>query len=322
MTKRIVLATVLGIAFASGALTAAHAQAWPSKPVKLIVPFSPGGPVDQIARTIAPALGKELGQTVIVENKAGAGGSLGLDAAIKGDADGHTIGFGVPGAITVLPHLQKVPYQVKDINYVSLVARVPQVVAVGPDVKATTLKELIALAKQNPGKLNYASAGNATTPHLGAELLKQEAGIEMVHVPYKGAAPAITALIGGEVQVFCGDLPAVMPFVAKGVKIIAVNAASRHEALPNVPTSAELGLPNVRVESNYGIVAPTNMPAANTQKLHDALVKVVGSPEVRKQLVAQGTVPMTTTGQEYRQLMEQESTKWAAVVKKSNITLD
>ena len=323
MLKRSFLAAALGVAFAAAPFAAAHAQAgWPSKPIRLIVPFSAGGPVDQIARVIAPGLGKELGQTIVVDNKAGAGGSIGLNEAIKAEPDGHTFGFGVPGAITVLPHLQKLPYQVKDINYVSLVARVPQVVAVGPDVPVKSLQELIALAKQSPGKLNFASAGNATTPHLGAELLQQEAGIKMVHVPYKGAAPAMTALIGGEIQVFSGDLPAILPFVSKGVKILAVNGASRVEVLPNVPTAAELGLPNMRVESNYGIVAPTGTPAPITQKVHEALVKVLANPEVRKQLVAQGAIPLTSTAQEYRQLMDQESVKWGALVKKANITLD
>ena len=323
MFKRTFLAVALGAAFAIAPLGAAHAQAnWPSKPIKLIVPFSPGGPVDQIARVIAPGLGKELGQTVIVDNKVGAGGSIGLDAAIKAEPDGHTFGFGVPGAITVLPHLQKLPYQVKDINYVSLVARVPQVVAVGPAVPVKSLPELIALAKQSPGKLNFASAGNATTPHLGAELLQQEAGIKMVHVPYKGAAPAMTALIGGEIQVFTGDLPAILPFVSKGVKILAVSGASRVEALPNVPTTAELGLPSVRVESNYGIVAPTGTPSAITQKVHEAVGKVLAYPEVRKQLAAQGAIAVTSTPQEYRQLMDQESAKWGALVKKANITLE
>lgn len=322
MLKRTILAVLLGAACAAAPFTVAQAQAWPSKPIRLIVPFAPGGPVDQIARTIAPRLGNELGQTVIVESKAGGGGSIGLDAAIKAEPDGHTLGFGVPGAITVLPHLQKLPYQVKDIQYVSLVARVPQVVAVGPAVAAKTLPELIALAKQSPGKLNFGSAGNATTPHLGSELLQQEAGIKMVHVPYKGAAPAITALLGGEVQVFSGDLPAVLPFVSRGVKILAVNGASRVEMLPDVPTTTELGLPNVRVESNYGIVAPTGTPAAIAQKVHDALVKVVNNPEVRKQLAAQGAIGVTSTPQEYRQLMEQESTKWANVVKKGHISLE
>jgi tripartite-type tricarboxylate transporter receptor subunit TctC len=259
---------------------------------------------------------------VFVESKAGAGGSIGLDAAIKADPDGYTFGFGVPGAITVLPHLQKLPYQVKDINYVTLVARVPQVIAVGPAVKVQTLKELIALAKKQPGTLNFASAGNVTTPHLGSELLMQEAGIKMVHVPYKGAAPAVTALLGGEVQVFAADLPAILPFLSKGVKILAVSGPNRVEQLPDVPTTAELGLPNVRVESNYGIIAPAATPPAITQKLQAALVKVMNLPEVRKQLTTMGAIPTTTTPQEYRQLMDQESVKWAAVVKKGNITLD
>lgn len=317
--------TALLAAAATAAATTGVAQAqpaWPSKPITLIVPYAPGGPVDQIARTLVPGLGKELGQTVIIDNKAGAGGSLGLNAAIKAEPDGYTFGFGVPGAITVLPHLQKLPYRVQDINYVSLVARVPQVVAVAPNVEANTLPELIAYAKQNPGKLNFGSAGNATTPHLGSELLKQEAKLDMIHVPYKGAAPAITALIGGEVQLFCGDLSAVLPFLSKGIRILAVNGASRIETLPDVPTTAELGLPGVRVESNYGIVAPTGTPPAITQKLHDALAKVMTSPEVRKQLATQGAATLTSTPQEYRQLMDQESAKWAAVVKAGHITLE
>ena len=289
MLKRTLLASLLGSALAvTLPLSNAHAQAaWPNKPIKLIVPYSPGGPVDQIARVIAPRLGTELGQTVFVESKAGASGSIGLDAAIKADPDGYTIGFGVPGAITVLPHLTKLPYQVKDINYVTLVARVPQVIAVGPAVKVTTLKELIALAKKEPGTLNYASAGNVTTPHLGAELLMQETGIKMVHVPYTGAAPAVTALLGGEVQMIAADLPAVLQFLSKGVKILAVSGANRVEALPDVPTTTELGLPNVRVESNYGIIVPAATPPAITQKLRDALIKVMAMPEVRKQLAAQ-----------------------------------
>lgn len=323
MSIRRCRANLLGAIVLALLLTATQAQDnWPNKPITLIVPFAAGGPVDQIARTIAPELGKELGQTIIIDNKAGAGGSLGLAATIKADPNGYTFGFGVPGAITVLPYLRKLPYQVKDINYVSLVARVPQVLVVAPDVKANSLQELIAYARQNPGKLNYASAGTATTPHLGAELLQQDAGIKMVHVPYKGAAPAIVALLGGEVQVFAADLSAVQAFVSKGLKILAVNGASRVESLPNVPTTTELGLPGVRVESNYGMVAPTGTPAAITQRMHDALVKVVGIADVSKQLSAQGAQPLTTTAQEYRQLMEQESAKWAVVVKKSNITLE
>lgn len=312
-------ATILGTPFArSFANTNAN---WPTRTVKLIVPFSPGGPVDAAARVIAPALDKEFGQTVVVDNRAGGGGAIGVGAAVRGDADGHTIGFGVPGAITVLPHLQKVPYDLKEINYVSMVIRMPQVLAVGPSVQAKTFKEFIALAKQQPGKLAYGSAGNATTPHLGAELLQNETGIQMLHIPYKGAAPALLALLSGEVQVFCGDLPAIQPYTSRGVKILAVHGASRVETIPDVPTTAELGFPGIRVESNYGIIAPTDMPAAHTRRLREAIIAAVKVPSVNKQLVASGAIPMTSTPDEYRKLMNEEYAKWGALVKKNNITL-
>lgn len=322
MKKRHLL--TISLAALAGLVTVpVHAQtAWPAKPVRLIVPYPPGGPVDQLARAIAPKLGEQLGQAIIIDNKAGAGGSIGLDATIKAEPDGYTFGFGVPGAIAVLPHLQKLPYVAESINYVSLVARVPQVIAVSPQTKANTLAELIALAKKEPGSINYASAGNATTPHLGAELLSQEAGIRMVHIGYKGAAPAITALLGGEVQVLAADLSALLPFLSRGVKVLAVSGPRRIEALPNVPTTAELGLPAVYVESNYGIIAPTATPAAITQKMREALVAVLNMPAVKAQIAAQGAVATSTTPEEYRKLMQQESVKWAAVVKKGRITLE
>lgn len=322
MKKRHLL-TISLAAFAGLASLPIHAQtAWPAKPVRLIVPYPPGGPVDQLARAIAPKLGEQFGQAVIIDNKAGAGGSIGLDATIKAEPDGYTFGFGAPGAIAVLPHLQKLPYVAESINYVSLVARVPQVIAVSPQTKANTLAELIALAKKEPGSINYASAGNATTPHLGAELLSQEAGIRMVHIAYKGAAPAITALLGGEVQMLAADLSALLPFLSRGVKVLAVSGPRRIEALPNVPTTAELGLPAVYVESNYGIIAPTATPAAITQKMREALVAVLNMPAVKAQIAAQGAVATSTTPEEYRKLMQQESVKWAAVVKKGRITLE
>ena len=316
------LAGLTGIAATFSAATVQAQAAWPTKPVRIIVPYPPGGPVDQLARAIGPKLGERLGQTIVIDNKAGAGGSLGVDAAIKAEPDGYTFGFGVPGAITVLPHLQKLPYDVEKINYVSLVARVPQVIAVSPQTPAKTLPELIALAKKEPGKLNYASAGNATTPHLGAELLAEEAGIDIVHVPYKGAAPAITALLGGEVQMLAADLSALLPFLSRGVKVVAVSGPRRVDALPEVPTTTELGLPGVQVESNYGIIAPAATPAAVTQKFREALVAVLAMPAVRAQIAAQGAIPVSNTPDEYRKLMQQESAKWARVVKKAGITLD
>lgn len=324
MNRHQLLAAALGIALALLVpLRAAHAQApWPTKPIKLIVPYAPGGPVDGLARAIAPKLGEELGQAIYIDSKAGASGSIGTDAAMKAEPDGYTFGFGVPGAITVLPHLMKLPYKVEDINYVSLVARVPQVITVGPKVPVDSLQALIALAKQKPDSLFFGSAGNVTTPHLGMELLMQETGTRFVHVPYKGAAPAVTALLGGEVHVLAVDLPAILPFLSKGVKVLAVASASRAATLPDVPTTAELGLPNLRVESNYGLIAPAGTPAAITQKLRDALHKVLATPEVKSALAAQGAVPVPNTPQQYRQLMEQESQRWAAVVKKGNVRLD
>ncbi len=319
--KFFILASLTALmAFVTGSVMA-QAQ-WPAKPIRLIVPYPAGGPVDQIARSVAPKLGEQLGQAILIDNRAGASGTIGLDAAIKADPDGYTFGFGVPGGITVLPHLQKLPYAVEGINYVSLVARVPQVIAVSPQLKVNTLKELIAMAKQEPGKINYGSAGNATTPHLGAELLSQETGIKMVHVAYKGAAPAVTALLGGDIQVLAADLSALLPFLSRGVKILAVAGPRRVATLPNVPTTAELGFPAVYVESNYGLIAPAATPPAITQKMREALGAVLDLPAVKAQLAAQGAMAVSTTPDEYRKLMQQESIKWLAVLRNGRITLE
>lgn len=321
MNKRSLLA--LTATLLAGLAAPALAQSnWPTHSIRLIVPYPPGGPVDQIARAIQPRLGEVLGQSIVIDNRSGASGVIGMDAAIKAEPDGYTIGFGVPGGITVLPHLQKMPYDVNDINYVSLVARVPQVITVGPKVPAASLKELIALAKKEPGKLNYGSAGNATTPHLGAALFAQEAGIEMMHIAYKGAAPAVTALLAGEVQVLAADLPAVRAFTARGVKILAVSSVRRSDLLPDVPSTGELGLPGVVSESNYGIIAPRGLPPAIFDKLHQALVTTLNTPDVKNRITALGATAVATTPDEYRKIMQSESTRWGAVVKKANIRLD
>lgn len=321
MNKRSLL--VLASALLAGLAAPAQAQTdWPQRPIRLVVPYPPGGPVDQIARAFQQRLGEVLGQTIVIDNRSGASGIIGMDTAIKAAPDGYTFGFGVPGGITVLPHLQKMPYDVNDINYVSLVTRVPQVITVGPKVPVNSLKELIALARKEPGKLNYGSAGTATTPHLGAALFAQEAGITMTHVAYKGAAPAVTALLAGEVQVLAADLPAVRAFTARGVKILAVSSTRRSELLPDVPCTAELGLPAVVSESNYGIIAPKGLPPAIFEKMHQALVTTLNTPEVKNRIAALGAVAITTTPEEYRKLMQSESTRWGALVKKAGIRLD
>jgi len=300
----------------------AAAESWPSRPVTLVVPYPPGGPVDSLARVIAPKLGQELGQTIIIENKSGAGGSLGVDTVVRAQPDGYTFGFGVPGALTVLPHLQKVPYDPVKINYVSMVARVPQVIAVGPEVHAQTLKALIETAKRSPGTRNFGSAGNATTPHLGSELLKQEAGIDIVHVPYKGAAPAITALLSGEVQLLAADLSAIKPYLSQGIRVLAVSGPERLASMPDVPSTAELGLAKVNVASNYGLIAPANTPVDITDKLREALKKVLGDADVKAQIDKQGAIPMASTAAAYGELMQKESDRWGDLIKRSHIALN
>lgn len=321
MKKRSLLVIAAAVLASSAMPTMAQSN-WPAKPIRLVVPYPPGGPVDQIARAIQQRLGEVLGQTILVDNRSGASGIIGMDAAIKADPDGYTFGFGVPGGITVLPHLQKMPYDINEINYVSLVARVPQVITVGPQVPVSNLKELIALGKKDPGKLNYGSAGNATTPHLGAALFAQEAGINMMHIAYKGAAPAVTGLLGGEVQVLAADLPAVRAFTARGVKILAVSSARRSELLPDVPSTGELGLPEVVAESNYGIIAPKGLPAPIFEKMRQALVTTLATPDVKSRLAGLGAVAISTTPEEYRKLMQSESARWGALVKKAGIKLD
>ena len=324
MLRRSFLSVLLG-GVAGAVMVHVPAQAqddWPSRTIRLVAPYPPGGPVDGLARAIAPKLGAELGQSVVVDNRSGAGGSIGLNYVLKADGDGYVIGFGVPGAITVLPQLQKVPYTAEDLNYVSLVARVPQVIAVSPELNVTSLKELIELAKSKPGTLNYGSTGVGTTPHLGAELLIQETGIQITHVPYQGAAPAVTALLGNEIQILAADVPGLLPQLVRGVKILAVNAEKRVASLPDVPTTTELGYPKIQVGSNYGIIVPETTPDSIRSKLHAALVKVLADPEVQKSIALQGGAAESSTPEVYRQLMLDETRKWKDLIKSANIKIN
>ncbi|HCQ49624.1 MAG TPA: tripartite tricarboxylate transporter substrate binding protein [Achromobacter sp.] len=308
---------------ATMAPVAQAAQPWPSQPIRLIVPYPPGGSVDNLARLLAPALGKRLGQTIVIENKAGASGTIGVDATVRAEPDGNTFGFGVPGAITGLPHVMKVPYNVSTIQYVSLVARIPQVVMVNPSLPDTTLAAFVASAKQHPGKYNYGSAGNVTTPHLGGELLKQQTGIDIMHVPYKGAAPAVTALLSNEVQMFPGDASAALGFIKAGkLRALAVASPERFEGLPDVPTTREAGFPGVIVESNYGIIAPTGTPKDIVDKMAAAIAQSLAEPELRQKMIDQGAIPAASTPDQYRTLMETESKKWGDVIRRGKLGLE
>ncbi|CAM3731572.1 ABC transporter substrate-binding protein [Bordetella sputigena] len=321
--RRALLAAALALAaLPAPAAYAAGSGAWPSQPIRLIVPYPPGGSVDNLARLLAPTLGQKLGQPVVVENKAGASGTIGVDATVRATPDGSTFGFGVPGAISGLPHIMKVPYDVAAIQYVSLVARIPVVFVVNPAIRETTLPAFIAAAKKEPGKYNYGSAGNLTTPHLAGELLKQQAGIQIMHVPYKGAAPAATALLSNEVQMFPADASAVLPFIKAGkMRALAVGSADRFVGLPDVPTTRELGLPGVEVESNYGVIAPTGTPAAIVDRMAEAIAQSLRDPALREKIIEQGAVPQATTPDEYRRLMESESRKWGDVIRRGKLGL-
>lgn len=313
-------ALLLGATFAAPGQAAAP---WPSQPIRLIVPYPPGGSVDNLARLLAPALGQRLGQTIVIENKAGASGTIGVDATVRATPDGNTFGFGVPGAITGLPHVMKVPYDVSRIQYVSLVARIPLVIVVNPSLPDATLADFVASAKRQPGKYNYGSAGNVTTPHLGGELLKQQTGIDIMHVPYKGASPAVTALLSNEVQMFPGDASAVLGFIKAGkLRTLAVASPTRFEGLPDVPTTKEAGFPGVIVESNYGIIAPTGTPPEIVQKMSQAIAETLAEPALRQKMIDQGAIPTATTPEAYQALMQAESKKWGEVIRRGKLGLE
>ena len=305
------------------AATSAFAQAWPAKPVRLVVPYAAGGPTDVIARKIGAQITARHGQPVVIDNRVGAGGTIGVDAVIKAAPDGYTLALVAPGPVAGMFALTKVGYPQSDIGFISLVARNPAVIGVNAKQGPRTLAELVKAAKDQPGKLNFSSAGNGTTPHIGSELFKQEAGLDVLHVAYKGAAPALTALIAGEVQFTSADLMALLPFAQQGqVRILAVSGSKRAAQIPDVPTTAELGLPGVVMETNYGVIGPRGLPPELQQRIRQVLDEAVHTADVKALLDQLGAVPVVSTSDEYRSLMESEVQKWKAVAAKGNIRID
>ncbi len=259
----------------------ARAQAWPAKPVRLIVPFPPGGLIDNMARLIGPRLASELGQAVVIDNKPGVGGNLGAAEAARAPADGYTLLMASP-PLTIGPALfNKLPYRPEQIVPVALIGRVPNVLLVNPASGITSVADLLARAKANPGRMNYASNGNGTSLHLSAELLKSSSGAFITHIPYRGAAAAITALIGGDVDMIFENLPSAMGQITGGrVKALAVTTRQRSKSLPDVPTLAEAGFPDFEVSAYYGVAAPAGVPADISARLEAALAKVAADPAV------------------------------------------
>jgi tripartite-type tricarboxylate transporter receptor subunit TctC len=300
----------------------AGAQDFPSKPIKLIVPFPAGGPNDIIARTVAPRMAELLGQTILIDNRAGAGGVLGTDLVAKADPDGYTIGISSAGALAISASLQeKLPYAtLKDLQPVTLVAKVPELLVAATSVPASNMKELIALAKQKPGQLNFASSGPGSMPHLAGELLKIAAKIDIVHVPYRGAAPAVNDLLGQQVQMVFLDLPILLPQVAAGkLKPIAIASKERFPALKDVPTTAEVGLAEILAENWYGMVAPAGTPPAIVAKINKAAVEALRTPEVKEKLAAQGAVLIGDKPDEFAAFIRSEIDKWAKVANAAGI---
>jgi len=315
---RILIAALAFIAAQAGFPGLAFAQPYPSKPVRLVVGFPAGGPADIFGRTFAHALTAGLGQQVIVENKSGVGGVLGIDAVAKALPDGYTLGFNNQGSVAMAPFaLSTMPFNPqKDLALITTVVRVPEVVVVNPSLPVNSLAELIAYARANPGKINFGSAGAGGITHLACELLKAEAKIDILHVPYKGAAPAVSDLLGGQVQMGIFDVPVVLPHIRSGkFKALAVTSAKRAPPLPEVPTTAELGYPKVISDNWYALVAPAATPPAVLKRIHEAAVAALHSPALLEQFAKVSGIAFPSTPQEYAAFLSEEQARWSAIIR-------
>ena len=299
-------------------VNAVQAQAYPNKPIRLIIGFPAGGPADFFGRAMAQALSASLGQPVVVENKGGVGGVLGMDAVAKAAPDGYTLGFNNQGSVAMAPFaLSKMPFNPnKDLALISVVVKVPEAIVVHPSLPVNSFAELIAYAKANPGKLNYGSAGAGGITHLAGELLKAEAGIDIVHVAYKGAAPAVTDLLGGQVQLGFFDIPVVLPHIKSGkLKAVALTTAKRIDALPDVPTTAEVKFPRVISDNWYGLVAPGGTPPDIIKRLNTAAIAGLKSPALVEQFAKVSGIPSPTTLEEYAAFVAAEQARWGGIIK-------
>ena len=298
----------------------AAAQDYPTKPIRLIIPFPPGGSNDVVGRMIALQLGERLGRQVIVDNRGGAGGIIGTEAASKAAPDGYTLLI-ISIAHAVSPWLYKLQYDpIKSFVPVSILASGPNVLVVHPSLGVHSVTELIALAKEKPGQLNYASAGIGSFQHLGGELFKLTAGIDMVHVPYKGGGPAMTDVLGGYTKIMFSSMVQTTPFVLNGqLRALGTSGAKRNPALPDVPTIAEAGLPGYEATNWWGIVAPAGTPPEIVEKLHTEIAAVQESPKTKEQFAAQGADIVQMTSAEFGTFIEKEINKWERVVKEAGI---
>jgi tripartite-type tricarboxylate transporter receptor subunit TctC len=300
------------------------AQDFPTKPIKLIVPFPAGGPNDIIARVIGQRMSELLKQPVLIDNRGGQGGVLGTDAVAKAKPDGYTIAISSAGALAISPSMQAIAYDtLKDLAPVTLVATVPEMLVVATNVPAGNMKELVELARAQPGKLNFASSGPGSLPHLAGELLKLTAKIDIVHVPYRGAAPAVNDLLGQQVQMAFLDLPVLLPQIKAGtLRAIAIGAPERAPTALDVPTTAEAGMPDLMTENWYGMLVPAGTPAAIVATLNRVTIEAMRDPAVKEKLAAQGAILVGDTPEHFRDFIGAEIRKWTKVIKDARIVAE
>ncbi|HEY9447203.1 MAG TPA: tripartite tricarboxylate transporter substrate binding protein [Burkholderiales bacterium] len=303
----------------------AAADGYPDKPIRLIVPVPAGGTPDVVARMVTPGLSSALGQQFVVDNRGGAGGLIGAELAARATPDGYTLLLSSPGPLTILPHLQKkIAYDpLRDFVPIGLISVGPFLLITHPSVPAKSVKELIALAKAEPGKLNYASAGNGAANHLAMELFKTMAGVDITHVPYKGAPQAVTDVLAGHMNMMFNSIAPVIQHIRAGrVRVLGIGSAKRSPQLPDVPTIGEAGVPGYEAVSWFGLLAPANTPKPIVTQLNRVLAQVVHKPETRVQFEAQGADPVGSSPEEFAALIRRESARYAKVVKSSGAKVD
>jgi len=314
--RRIFVLAACALAFA------AQAQ-YPNKPIKLVVPWPPGGAVDTIGRLVADSVTTQLGQHVIVDNRAGAAGAIGSDVVAKAEPDGYTLLMGSTTVISVNPALQKLPYQPTDFSPITMVAFVPHILVINADVPANNLQEFVAYVKANPGKISYASAGPGTPHHIAGEMFKSMAGVDMLQVPYKGTGPALLDLLANRVQFMSVEAVAALPHVKAGkLKALGVATPQRNALAPEIPTVGEAGLPGFEVTAWYGVVAPKGVPRDAAAKLAGAISKALETQAFRDKLTGMGATPVGGTPEQFGEILKRENAKWAKAIKDANIRIE
>jgi tripartite-type tricarboxylate transporter receptor subunit TctC len=328
--RRLALSSIALAAIGFIATPAAAQSGWPNKPVRIVVPFAPGGTTDILARAVAPELAKAFGQPFVVDNRAGAGGNVGADLVAKSPADGYTILMGTVGTHGINKSIYaKMPFDPqKDFAPITLVAGVPNVMVMNTEKAAklgiNNVADFVKYAKANPGKLSMASSGNGTSIHLAGELFKSKNGIFMTHIPYRGSGPALLDMIGGNVDVMFDNLPSAMPQIKGGkLKAFAVTSAERSAAMPELPTVEEAGkLKGFEASSWFGLLAPAGTPPEIVSRIQQEVAKALATPAIKEKMLAQGAIPSGNTPQEFAKLIDSEITKWAQVVKVSGAKVD